>query len=51
MSAQGNVRSWSRVLAVLMAGAALVAALVVAQVPAHAVTPGGEPAPVTGNAT
>ena len=51
MSAQGNVRSWSRVLAVLMAGAALVAALAFAQVPARAVTPAGEPAPVTGNAT
>ena len=47
MSAQGNVRWWSRVLAVLVAGVALVAT----QVPAHAVTPGGEPAPVTGNTT
>ena len=47
MSAQGNVRRWSRVLAVLVAGVALVAT----QVPAHAVTPSGEPAPVTGNAT
>ena len=47
MSAQGNVRWWSRVLAVLVAGVALVAT----QVPAHAVTPGGEPTPVTGSAT
>jgi len=35
------------VLTVLLAGAALVAA----QAPAHALTPGGEPEPVTGNAT
>jgi len=47
MARQRNVRSWSRVLALLLAGAWLVAA----QAPADAITPGGEPAPVTGNAT
>lgn len=47
MTAQGKFRSWSRVLAVVLAGGALVAV----QASAHAITPGGEPTPVTGSAT
>ncbi|KSW14103.1 cellulose binding domain-containing protein [Cellulomonas sp. B6] len=57
MSAQRLLRTWSHVLAVLLTGAALVAAPSAAQAVAtrapttQAITPGGEPAPVTGNAT
>lgn len=47
MSTQKTRRSVGGVLALLVAGAALVAA----QAPAVALTPGGEAAPVTGNAT
>ncbi len=47
MTRQGMVRVWSRVLAVLLAGTALVAV----QSQAQAVPPGGETEPVTGNAT
>ena len=47
MSAQGKIRSWSRLLAVVLAGGALVGV----QSQADAVPPGGETEPVTGNAT
>ena len=47
MTRHGMVRVWSRVLAVLLAGTALVAV----QSQAQAVPPGGETEPVTGNAT
>ena len=47
MSSPGKIRSWSRLLAVLLAGGALVGV----QAQAHAVPPGGETGPVTGNAT
>lgn len=47
MSVPGNVRRWSRVLAVLLAGAAIVGVHATAQ----AAPSGGETTPVTGNAT
>lgn len=47
MSSPGKIRSWSRLLAVVLAGGALVGV----QSQADAVPPGGETEPVTGNAT
>ena len=47
MSTQGSARRWGRVLALVLAGTALVAVPSQAQ----AVPPGGETEPVTGNAT
>ncbi|MDM7854790.1 cellulose binding domain-containing protein [Cellulomonas alba] len=51
MSTQGYGRWRTRVLTALLAAGALVAALVVGQAPADALNAGGEPGPVTGNAT
>ena len=47
MSSPRKIRSWSRLLAVVLAGGALVGV----QSQADAVPPGGETEPVTGNAT
>ncbi len=47
MSRQGNIRCWSRVLTVLLAGAALTAV----QASARALTPEDESGPMTGTAT
>jgi hypothetical protein len=51
MSTQGNSRRRNRVLTVLLAAVALVAALVAGQTSAGALNVGGESIPVTGNAT